>query len=95
MADLLQPFSKLPVQQVTGTVTLLANHVYVIPPGRNLSTIDTHLRLSELEEKQHEQPGFGIISIRERLRLLGGSMEIDSAPGDGTSILVKVPARKA
>jgi two-component system, chemotaxis family, CheB/CheR fusion protein len=48
-----------------------------------------------MEAKQHEQPGFDLISVRERLRLLGGSMEIDSAPGAGTSILVKVPtARK-
>ncbi|TDX32796.1 two-component system CheB/CheR fusion protein [Modicisalibacter xianhensis] len=50
--------------------------------------------LAAMEAKQHEQPGFGLISIRERLRLLGGSMKIDSTPGDGTSILVKVPARK-
>ncbi|MCP1364876.1 PAS domain-containing protein, partial [Halomonas sp. BBD48] len=48
-----------------------------------------------MEARQHEQPGFGIISIRERLRLLGGSMKITSAPGAGTSILVTVPARKA
>ncbi|SFH17432.1 CheR family methyltransferase [Modicisalibacter xianhensis] len=51
--------------------------------------------LAAMEAKQHEQPGFGLISIRERLGLLGGSMKIDSTPGDGTSILVKVPARKA
>jgi CheY-like chemotaxis protein/anti-sigma regulatory factor (Ser/Thr protein kinase) len=30
--------------------------------------------------------GFGLLSIRERLQLLGGSMDIDAAPGGGTRI---------
>ncbi len=55
LADLLQPHSKLPVQQVTETVPLLADHVYVIPPGRNLNTVDTHLRLSKLEDKRRDR----------------------------------------
>ncbi|MDW5377900.1 chemotaxis protein CheB [Halomonas sp. HP20-15] len=55
LADLLQPHSKLPIQQVTETVPLLADHVYVIPPGRNLNTVDTHLRLSQLEDKRRER----------------------------------------
>ena len=55
LADLLQPHVKMPVQQVTGTVALKPNQVYVIPPGCNLNTIDTHLRLSDLEEKRRER----------------------------------------
>ncbi|MEC9481858.1 MAG: CheR family methyltransferase, partial [Halomonas sp.] len=50
--------------------------------------------LAAMEARQHEQPGFGLISVRERLRLLGGSMEIASAPGSGTSIVIKVPSRE-
>lgn len=49
LAELLQPHCPIPVQQVTENVALQPNHVYVIPPNANLSTIDTHLRLSELE----------------------------------------------
>ncbi len=49
LSDLLQPMSKMPVSQVTTEEPLEPNHVYVIPPGRNLSSIDTHLRLSPLE----------------------------------------------
>jgi two-component system, chemotaxis family, CheB/CheR fusion protein len=52
MADLLQPHVRMPVGQVTETMPLLPDHVYVIPPGRNLSTIDTHLRLSDMEAKR-------------------------------------------
>jgi two-component system CheB/CheR fusion protein len=52
LAELLQPHSALPVRQVTQTTPLEAGHVYVIPPAANLSAIDTHLRLSDLEENR-------------------------------------------
>ncbi len=55
LADLLQPSCTMPVQQVADTVQLEPDHVYVIPPNRNLSTIDTHLRLTELEEERRER----------------------------------------
>ncbi|WP_442907177.1 CheR family methyltransferase [Billgrantia diversa] len=46
---------------------------------------------SEVMEDRHGS-GFGLVSVRERLRLLGGDMEINSAPGEGTTILIWVPA---
>lgn len=49
LADLLQLTSRLPVQQVTGTIPLEANNIYVIPPDSNIDAIDTHLHLSQLE----------------------------------------------
>jgi two-component system CheB/CheR fusion protein len=51
LADLLQPHCEMPVEQVHETLPLVPDHVYVIPPGRNLNTIDSHLRLSELEDQ--------------------------------------------
>ncbi len=35
--------------------------------------------------------GFGLFSIRERFGLIGGSIEIDTAPGRGTRVILKVP----
>ena len=35
--------------------------------------------------------GLGLIAIEERLELLGGRLEIDSAPGKGTRITIVVP----
>ena len=35
--------------------------------------------------------GFGLLSVRERLGYLGGEMTIQSTPGDGTSVVLKVP----
>ncbi|HEY0606994.1 MAG TPA: GAF domain-containing sensor histidine kinase [Herpetosiphonaceae bacterium] len=36
--------------------------------------------------------GFGLIGLRERARLLGGALTIESAPGAGTRIAVTLPA---
>ncbi|MCC6453769.1 MAG: PAS domain-containing protein [Caldilineaceae bacterium] len=50
LAELLQSATTMPIQQVQETVPLEPNHVYVIPPNRNLSSIDTQLHLEQLEE---------------------------------------------
>src|SRR5262245_37965711 len=55
LVELLQPYTSMPVQQVTRTMAIEPNHVYVIPPNANLNSIDTHLRLSELEERRAER----------------------------------------
>lgn len=39
--------------------------------------------------------GFGLFSIQERLGYLGGAVQIRSAPGEGTTITLQVPARLA
>ena len=35
--------------------------------------------------------GFGLVSMRERATLVGGELHIESAPGRGTSIYVRIP----
>jgi signal transduction histidine kinase len=37
------------------------------------------------------QPGLGMISMQERARIAGGTFEIESELGSGTTITVKVP----
>ena len=39
--------------------------------------------------------GFGLFSIRERLELLGGRMDIDSAPGGGSRFILTAPVGRA
>lgn len=39
--------------------------------------------------------GLGLIGMRERAALVGGSLEIESSPGKGTTIFVKIPVRFA
>jgi len=55
MAEVLQPHGRIPVTQVSHSVPLEPNHVYVIPPNANLSAIDTHLRVTKLEERRQER----------------------------------------
>ncbi len=43
---------------------------------------------------QHARPSLGLASMRERVHLLGGELDIDSAPGHGTTILAWVPLEK-
>ncbi len=52
LPNLLQQHTAMPVAEVTDTVEIVADHVYVIPPNRYLSAIDTHLRLSKTEGTQ-------------------------------------------
>ena len=52
MTELIQPHCPMPIQQVSETVTLEPNRIYVIPPNANLNTIDTHLRLSAFEAER-------------------------------------------
>ncbi|MGA7414132.1 MAG: sensor histidine kinase, partial [Bryobacteraceae bacterium] len=35
--------------------------------------------------------GLGILSMEERVRLVGGSLTLDSKPGEGTRVVVEVP----
>ena len=43
-----------------------------------------------------EQPagGFGLVGMRERAELLGGRLEITSAPGQGTTVRAVLPAER-
>jgi signal transduction histidine kinase/CheY-like chemotaxis protein len=63
-----------------------------------------HIRLSVRDEGAGFSPGamsaenepataggFGLFSIRERLHLLGGCLDIDTAPGRGTSVTMVAP----
>jgi two-component system CheB/CheR fusion protein len=55
LSELLQASCRMPVQQVSEATELAPDRVYVIPPGANLDTIDTHLRLTKLEPSPRER----------------------------------------
>ncbi|MGA8224507.1 MAG: ATP-binding protein [Candidatus Acidiferrales bacterium] len=38
--------------------------------------------------------GLGLIGMQERMNAIGGTLSIDSAPGRGTKLLIRVPARQ-
>jgi len=49
--------------------------------------------LTEETISPNEAGGFGLFSIRERLKLLGGHLEIDSVLGKGTHIVITAPLK--
>ena len=52
----------------------------------------TGFELAELDHRSKAgQVGWGLFSIRERLTMLGGRFEIDSAPGKGTRVRLVAP----
>jgi len=43
---------------------------------------------------QHSSSGLGLANLRERLRLLGGTLKIETAPGQGTRVTAEIPWKK-
>jgi signal transduction histidine kinase len=43
---------------------------------------------------QQRSTGFGLLGMRERLALVGGTLEIDSEPGAGTVVRASIPVRR-
>ena len=43
------------------------------------------------DELEESEGGFGLASVRRRLELVGGSFEVDAAPGEGTRVRLGVP----
>ena len=43
------------------------------------------------DPQQPQERGLGLIGMRERASIVGGTIEIESAPGSGTTIFIKVP----
>ena len=62
---------------------------------------ETHLQVTVIDEGRgfvggqlgsfDGEPHFGLFSIRERLTLAGGRLDIESAPGKGTRCLLEIP----
>lgn len=55
LAELLQQHTQMPTSQVTAKVKVEADHVYVIPPNRNIILTDTHLETAEFTEPRGQR----------------------------------------
>jgi signal transduction histidine kinase len=74
-----------------------ANHVAV-----RLDCVDDELKITvtddghgfstaEVSERPTAEGGFGLFSIRERMADMGGSLDVESAPGAGCTAVLCMP----
>lgn len=79
-----------------GLLLNVVKHAHVNRASIRLSRIDNQVQLFVADpgvgfDPSQRRGGFGLFSIRERLELLGGQVEVDSAPGRGTRVSLTVP----
>jgi PAS domain S-box-containing protein len=74
-----------------------ANHVSVLLESRDESVIliieddGKGFEAAKLSKPRESGKGLGLLGMRERASLIGGDVEIESAPGKGTTIYVRIP----
>jgi two-component system sensor histidine kinase DegS len=51
--------------------------------------------LNQVENRDRGAGGFGLLGISERVKMLGGTQEIESKIGGGTTVLIKIPVPSA
>lgn len=67
----------------------------ILPERVNLLIRDDGKGFDLEKVKSSSRPeGYGLINIRERAQLLNGSVQINTAPGKGTSVYVTVPLQE-
>ena len=66
-----------------------------IPPEALPQLFNRFYRVPGAVGRTHEGSGIGLSLVRELIRLHGGSIEVDSAPGRGSTFRVRIPSGAA
>lgn len=78
------------------SLTNVAKHADASRVGVTLSYTGTEVLLDVRDDGRgfanEVGTGFGLTSMRQRIRGVGGHLEVQSAPGDGVSVSARVPA---
>lgn len=77
----------------------VAKHSGATRASLSLHRLDNHVQLTVCDngngfDTSAAREGFGLTGISERVRLLGGSLAVQSAPGEGTTVEVSLPAAR-
>ncbi|MEL6804828.1 MAG: ATP-binding protein, partial [Bacteroidota bacterium] len=66
--------------------------VQLVPTdGRLLLTVEDDGRGFDLQRAEQNRGGLGLNSVRQRVAFLQGDLEIDTAPGRGTTVVISIP----
>ena len=95
LAEVLQKTTAMPVRQVRGRVKVEPNHVYVIPPARNLSMEDGHLILIEPGRRlgKHVAVDLFFRTLADTHGLLAAAIVLSGADGDGAIGIKRIKER--
>jgi len=85
---------------VQEALTNVARHAEANEVSIEINETDDDIRLTMRDNGRgfsgaHDKKTFGLLGMRERISMLGGRLEIDSQPGQGTCITGWLPHRKA
>jgi len=88
------------VKAVSESLTNVARHARAKTVGLRLAETDEGLEIEVRDDGIGFDPAavetghYGLLGMRERVRLTGGSLEIESGPGRGTRINIRLPLEK-
>lgn len=95
LATLLGRVTAMPVMQAEDGVKVKANHVYVIPPGKHLSAVDGHLRLTHLEPERGKRVAVDVFfrTLADTHGPHAMAVVLSGADGDGAIGIKRVKER--
>jgi signal transduction histidine kinase len=85
---------------VSEALTNAAKHAHASVVNVELDAVDSVLRLAIRDDgvggaDPGQGSGSGLIGLSDRIEALGGTLEVTSRPGDGTTVLVEVPIERS
>jgi PAS domain S-box-containing protein len=87
-------------------LTNISKHAQASNVSIRIDRVDANIRIvieddgrgfdiARLDEIVHQQQGFGLFSIRERLTHVGGTFVVESMPGRGTKVTLAAPLQSS
>ncbi|MGH6610031.1 MAG: chemotaxis protein CheB, partial [Burkholderiaceae bacterium] len=95
LAELLQRFTRMPVQQVNSTAKVEPNKVYVIPPGKQLAAADGHLTLADLPSDRGKRVAVDLFfrTLADTHGPSAAAVVLSGADGDGAIGIKRIKER--
>jgi two-component system, NarL family, sensor histidine kinase UhpB len=100
--DLPDPYSTAVFRVLQESLTNIARHAQATEVSVSLVRDDAGITLAIEDDgvgfapsSQRKPNSFGLLGLRERAQLLGGEISIDSAPGKGTRVRLRIPVEPA
>jgi signal transduction histidine kinase len=75
--------------------TRIAIVLHFLPGALEASVVDDGVGIDRKVAQSGRAGHFGLVGMRERVRHLGGRITVTAAPGGGTAVRIRIPARAA